>query len=341
MLEYRRLSKLVGTYLGNLKDSIDPASDGRVHAKFHQTGAATGRLSSSDPNLQNIPIRTEVGRQIRRAFVAEPGHVLISADYSQIELRMLAHQSGDPNLTEAFKNDRDIHAAVASHVFGVPLDQVSSPNSATHAKVINFGIVYGVTAYGLARRIEGLDNDSAKKLIGDYKQALRRASTSFLAKVHRSGADAAATSPRSSGRRRADLGGEFVQRPDKTTRRAPGDQQRRPGICRRPDQGSDGQPPPPDHRKNRLPMKMLLADPRRVGLRGSRRQARMRRAAVIRQEMEHAYRDWIRSAEESTSAIGGPTGSRRSNRIGASRPVHHDHCARRAADRASVAAARR
>ena len=167
MLEYRTLAKLVGTYLGNIKDCID-ATDGRVHARFNQTGAATGRLSSSDPNLQNIPIRTEIGRQIRKAFVAEPGHVLISADYSQIELRILAHLSEDKNLTEAFKNDRDIHAAVAAHVFDTPLDQVS-PEQRGHAKVINFGIVYGVTAYGLARRIEGLDNESAKKLINDYK----------------------------------------------------------------------------------------------------------------------------------------------------------------------------
>jgi DNA polymerase I len=168
MLEYRQLSKLVGTYLGNLKDSID-ASDGRVHARFHQTGAATGRLSSSDPNLQNIPIRTEVGRQIRKAFITEPGHVLISADYSQIELRILAHLSEDPRLTEAFENDRDIHTAVASEVFGTPLDQVTSEQRG-HAKVINFGIVYGVTAYGLARRIDGLDNNAAKKLIDDYKK---------------------------------------------------------------------------------------------------------------------------------------------------------------------------
>jgi DNA polymerase-1 len=168
MLEYRQLSKLVGTYLGNLKDSIH-LGDGRVHAQFHQTGAATGRLSSSDPNLQNIPIRTEVGRQIRKAFVAEPGHVLISADYSQIELRMLAHLSGDPRLTEAFKQDRDIHAAVAAQVFGVPLDEVT-PEQRGNAKMINFGIVYGITAYGLARRVESLDNESAKQLINGYKQ---------------------------------------------------------------------------------------------------------------------------------------------------------------------------
>ncbi len=168
MLEYRQLSKLVGTYLGNLKDSISEV-DGRVHAKFHQTGAATGRLSSSDPNLQNIPIRTEIGRQIRKAFIAEPGHVLISADYSQIELRILAHLSDDAHLKEAFDNDRDIHTAVASEVFETPLDEVT-PEQRNHAKVINFGIVYGVTAYGLARRIEGLDNDGAKKLINGYKQ---------------------------------------------------------------------------------------------------------------------------------------------------------------------------
>lgn len=168
MLEYRQLSKLVGTYLGNLKDSIH-TDDGRVHASFHQTGAATGRLSSSDPNLQNIPIRTEVGRQIRKAFVAEPGHVLISADYSQIELRILAHLSGDPRLTEAFKDDRDIHAAVAAQVFGVPLEEVT-PEQRGNAKMINFGIVYGVTAYGLARRVESLDNESAKQLINGYKQ---------------------------------------------------------------------------------------------------------------------------------------------------------------------------
>jgi len=168
MLEYRQLSKLVGTYLGNLKDSISEV-DGRVHAKFHQTGAATGRLSSSDPNLQNIPIRTEIGRQIRKAFIAESGHVLISADYSQIELRILAHLSEDARLKEAFDNDRDIHTAVAAEVFNTELDEVT-PDQRNHAKVINFGIVYGVTAYGLARRIDGLDNDAAKKLINDYKQ---------------------------------------------------------------------------------------------------------------------------------------------------------------------------
>ncbi|MCC7409853.1 MAG: DNA polymerase I [Phycisphaeraceae bacterium] len=168
IVEYRQLAKLVGTYLEALKESIDPVT-GRVHATFHQTGAATGRLSSSGPNLQNIPVRTEIGRQIRRAFVAEPGHSLISADYSQIELRLLAHLSGDPGLTRAFEKDLDIHAAVAAEVFSVPLEAVSKEQRG-YAKTINFGIIYGVTAFGLARRIEGLDVPAAKTLIADYRR---------------------------------------------------------------------------------------------------------------------------------------------------------------------------
>ncbi len=168
IVEYRQLTKLVNTYLENLRDSIDKR-DGRVHATFHQTGAATGRLSSSGPNLQNIPIRTEVGRQIRKAFVAEPGHALISADYSQIELRMLAHLSQDAALREAFISDQDIHAAVAARVFHVDPRDVT-PEQRVHAKTINFGIIYGVTPYGLARRIEGLDLEGARTLIADYRQ---------------------------------------------------------------------------------------------------------------------------------------------------------------------------
>jgi len=167
IVEYRMLTKLVGTYFGNLVEAISPL-DQRVHASFHQTGAATGRLSSSNPNLQNIPIRTEVGRLIRKAFVADPDHVLISADYSQIELRMLAHLSDDPALIEAFRGDQDIHTAVAAQVYGVPPEDVTSELRG-HAKTINFGIIYGVTPFGLARRIEGLDLADAAKLIDDYK----------------------------------------------------------------------------------------------------------------------------------------------------------------------------
>ena len=168
ILEYRQLTKLVNTYLVALKDAIRPET-GRIHASFNQTVTATGRLSSSDPNLQNIPIRTEVGRRIRRAFVAAPGHVLLAADYSQVELRMLAHLSGDENLQAAFHRGDDIHAAVAAEVEGVPLDEVDGA-ARTAAKMVNFGIVYGVTAYGLARRLGG-DTDVARadQIIRDYK----------------------------------------------------------------------------------------------------------------------------------------------------------------------------
>ncbi len=167
VLEHRRLVKLVGTYLVALKEAIDP-EDGRIHATFHQTGAATGRLSSSDPNLQNIPIRTDVGREIRRAFVAAPGCRLVSADYSQVELRVLAHLSGDPALIEAFQNDADIHRAVAAEIAGVSPEEVTSAQR-SGAKMVNFGIVYGITPYGLARRLD-VSTAEATEIIDAYKQ---------------------------------------------------------------------------------------------------------------------------------------------------------------------------
>jgi DNA polymerase-1 len=171
IVEYRQLTKLVNTYLVALKEAINPVTR-RVHASFHQTVAATGRLSSSDPNLQNIPIRTEVGREIRRAFVAEPGNVLISADYSQIELRILAHLSDDPALIEAFESGQDIHRAVAAQVYGVLPEEVT-PLQRNGAKMVNFGIIYGITAFGLARRLTTggapTTNEQAGQIIADYK----------------------------------------------------------------------------------------------------------------------------------------------------------------------------
>ncbi|HRP62925.1 MAG TPA: DNA polymerase I, partial [Phycisphaerales bacterium] len=173
IVEYRQLTKLVNTYLVALKEAINPETK-RVHASFNQTVAATGRLSSSDPNLQNIPIRTEVGREIRRAFVAEPGNVLITADYSQIELRILAHLSEDPALIEAFEQGQDIHTAVAAEVYGIPLDRVTSTQR-NSAKMVNFGIVYGITAYGLARRLgAGTSVEEAARIIHDYKARFNR-----------------------------------------------------------------------------------------------------------------------------------------------------------------------
>src|SRR5206468_10611348 len=167
ILQYRSLVKLKNTYLYNITDYVNPRT-GRIHGSFNQTGAATGRLSMSDPNLQNIPIRTDEGRRIRLAFVAGlPDHVLLTADYSQIELRVLAHFTEEPALMKAFAEDEDIHRAVASEVFATPLEQVTREQR-NYAKTINFGITYGVSAYGLARRIEGLTVESAGDLITAY-----------------------------------------------------------------------------------------------------------------------------------------------------------------------------
>ncbi len=170
MLEYRSLQKLKNTYLDNLPRDINPRT-GRIHGSFNQTGASTGRLSMSDPNLQQIPIREEEGRLIRTAFVAgDPEHnVLIAADYSQIELRILAHFTQEPALLRAFEQDEDIHRAVAAEVFNVPLADVTREQRG-QAKIINFGIIYGVTAYGLAKRIDGLDVPAAGELIAAYNR---------------------------------------------------------------------------------------------------------------------------------------------------------------------------
>jgi DNA polymerase I len=151
ILEHRSLAKLRGTYTDKLPDMIHPDS-GRVHTSYHQAGAATGRLSSSDPNLQNIPIRSEDGRRIRRAFIAPPGWKILACDYSQIELRIMAHLSGDEGLLAAFDGGLDVHRATAAEVFGVPLAEVSGDQRRA-AKAINFGLMYGMSAFGLARQL--------------------------------------------------------------------------------------------------------------------------------------------------------------------------------------------
>ena len=171
VLDYRKLTKLIGTYLKALAKCIHPRT-GRVHTDFHQTGAATGRLSSSDPNLQNIPIRTEEGRRIRAAFVARPGWRLLSADYSQVELRVLAHFCQDPTLIEAFATDQDIHRIVAAEVFGVPLLEVTSEQR-SRAKTVNFGIIYGQTAYGLSVTLR-IPRRDAQDFIWRYRQRFPR-----------------------------------------------------------------------------------------------------------------------------------------------------------------------
>ncbi len=165
VLEYRQLTKLKSTYVDALPALIR-IQTGRVHTTFGQTGTATGRLSSMNPNLQNIPIRTELGREIRAAFIAEPGHVLLAADYSQIELRLLAHYSKDKLLVEAFRRGDDIHTLTASQVFGVPPLMVT-PEHRRAAKVVNFGIVYGLSAFGLSQQL-GIEPSEARKFIDAY-----------------------------------------------------------------------------------------------------------------------------------------------------------------------------
>jgi DNA polymerase-1 len=165
ILEHRQLSKLKSTYVDALPEMILPAT-GRVHASFNQTVAATGRLSSSDPNLQNIPVRRERGQQIRQAFVPEPGWTLLTADYSQIELRLLAHFCGDEALAKAFAEERDIHTTVASRVYGVEEKDVTA-DMRRSAKTVNFGVIYGMSAFGLAQRL-GIDRKEAKAFIDAY-----------------------------------------------------------------------------------------------------------------------------------------------------------------------------
>lgn len=187
VLEYRQLTKLKGTYVDALPALIDPAT-GRLHTSFNQAGAATGRLSSSNPNLQNIPIRTALGREIRAAFVPRPGWKLLVADYSQIELRLLAHMSEDPLLTEAFRNGEDIHTRTAAEVLGVPPLMVTR-EARNEAKAVNFGIVYGISAFGLATQL-GIPRGDAEKYIKNYfarYEGVRRFIDATIAEVRRTG----------------------------------------------------------------------------------------------------------------------------------------------------------
>ena len=164
ILEYRSLTKLKSTYADGLTNYI--AEDGRIHGKFNQTVTATGRLSSNDPNLQNIPIRMELGKAIRKVFVPKDGYEFVDADYSQIELRILAHMSGDEVLIESYKEDEDIHKITASKVFKVPLEEVTK-ELRSRAKAVNFGIVYGISSFGLGENI-GISRKEADTYIKEY-----------------------------------------------------------------------------------------------------------------------------------------------------------------------------
>ena len=171
ILEYRQLEKIKGTYVDALPALIHPRT-GRVHTSFNQTGTSTGRLSSSDPNLQNIPVRTDLGRRVRGAFIAPPGYLLLGCDYSQVELRLLAHFSQDPNLLAAFERDEDVHASTAAAVHGVPLAEVTREQRSL-AKSINFGLMYGMSGYGLAARTN-LSVPEAEEFISTYFERFSR-----------------------------------------------------------------------------------------------------------------------------------------------------------------------
>ena len=165
IVEYRSLSKLISTYTDKLPESIN-AKTGRIHTSYHQAGTATGRFSSTDPNLQNIPVRTEEGRSIRQAFIAESGYKIVAADYSQIELRIMADMSGDEGLRHAFANNLDIHSATAAEIFNTPLEEVTVLQR-RDAKAINFGLIYGMSAFGLSRQLE-IERQAAQAYIDRY-----------------------------------------------------------------------------------------------------------------------------------------------------------------------------
>jgi DNA polymerase-1 len=188
ILEHRELIKLKNTYIDALPPLVNPAT-GRVHTSFRQAVAATGRLSSTDPNLQNIPIRTELGREIRRAFVAEPGKILVSADYSQIELRILAHLSKDPVLMKAFAEGIDVHTQTAAEVFGVPLAEVTAEQRRV-AKAVNYGLAYGQSDFGLARALD-ITREEARRHMDRYFErfaTVKRFMDGIIAEARKAGA---------------------------------------------------------------------------------------------------------------------------------------------------------
>ena len=171
ILIYRSLSKLKSTYTDSLPEAINPRS-GRVHTSYQQAITSTGRLSSSDPNLQNIPIRSEEGRKIRQAFIAPPGYKILAADYSQVELRIMAHLAQDPGLLQAFSQGLDVHRATAAEVYGVSLEMVSADQRRS-AKAINFGLMYGMSSFGLSQQL-GISRDEAQRHIEIYFQKYPR-----------------------------------------------------------------------------------------------------------------------------------------------------------------------
>ena len=236
--EWRELSKLINTYLGPLPQLISER-DGRLHTTFNQAAASTGRLSTTNPNLQAIPIRTELGREIRSAFVAEQGFRLISADYSQVELRILAHVSGEPRLREAFARNEDIHTATAAEVLGKDPAELTK-DERNVAKMVNFGIIYGISAFGLSENLE-IPREQAQEYIDTYLARFPHVQDFIQRTIEQAERDGYVTTLL--GRRRPGPGDPRPQPADARARRAPGRQLRHAGHRRRRDQGGDDPDP--------------------------------------------------------------------------------------------------
>ena len=262
--EWREYSKLLNTYLGPLPSLL--GEDGRLHTTINQAVAATGRLSTTNPNLQAIPIRTELGREIRSAFVAEPGHKLLSADYSQIELRILAHVSGEPKLREAFARGEDIHTATAAEVLGVDPAELTTGQRSI-AKMINFGIVYGISAFGLSENLE-IPREEAQAYIDAYLARFPHVQDFIARTIEQAARDGYATSLL--GRRRPVPELQRLEPADALARRAARRQLRHAGLERGHHQGRDGADPRPAARGG----ERRAARPpgaRRAAARGARR----------------------------------------------------------------------
>ena len=241
--EWREYSKLLNTYLGPLPTLI--GEDGRLHTHFNQTVAATGRLSTSNPNLQAIPIRTELGREIRSAFVAEPGRRLLSADYSQVELRILAHVSGEPRLREAFARGEDIHTATAAEVLGKDPATLTK-DERNIAKMVNFGIIYGISAFGLSENLE-IPRDEAQTYIDTYLARFPHVQDFIERTIEQAERDGYVTTLL--GRRRPVPEIRVAQPPDAGARRAARRELGHAGHGRGHHQGRDGAHPPAPARR--------------------------------------------------------------------------------------------
>ena len=317
--EWRELTKLVNTYLGPLPTLI--GEDGRLHTTINQTVAATGRLSTTNPNLQAIPIRTELGREIRSAFVAEPGQRLLSADYSQIELRILAHVSGEPKLREAFARGEDIHTATAAEVLGKDPATLTK-DERNVAKMINFGIVYGISAFGLSENLD-IPKEQAQAYIDTYLARFPLVQAFIARTIVQASEDGYATSLL--GRRRPGAGASCDEPPDARLRRARRRQLRHAGLERRHHQGRDGRDPraPARGGQRRAPRP---AGARRAPARGARRPRCRRCASSSARRWSARIRSIRRSQSTSASAT---TGRRRSRRGEPASPssLHLEHLA--------------